>query len=137
VVVRARLASRRRLRHRLRLPAGVSPLQATRPKALIILRIRGEIRPKDRKWGQTRPEDRKEKTKHRLLMYIPFAIAYSQMQYELINNKFNRFLPALNIFYDITSVSIFFYYFFIIISLFNRLFIYLVFFYNILLVLFF
>jgi hypothetical protein len=51
--------------------------RATRPKALIVLRIRGEIRPRDRKWGQTWPRDRREKTKHRLLIYIPLAIAYN------------------------------------------------------------
>jgi hypothetical protein len=51
--------------------------RASRPKALLILRIKGEIRPKDRKWGQIWPGGRKEKTEHCLLMYIPLAIDFS------------------------------------------------------------
>jgi hypothetical protein len=47
-----------------------------RPKALIILRIKGEIRPKDRKRGYLGQELEK-KRRNRLLMYIPFTIAHS------------------------------------------------------------
>jgi hypothetical protein len=47
-----------------------------RPKALIILRIRGEIRPKDRKRGHP-SQELERKRRNRLLMYILFAIAYS------------------------------------------------------------
>jgi hypothetical protein len=51
--------------------------RASRPKALLILRIRGEIRPRDQKWGQIWPGSRKGKTEHCHSMYIPLAIAYS------------------------------------------------------------
>jgi hypothetical protein len=51
--------------------------RASRLKALLILRIRGEIRPRDRKWGQIWPGGRKGKTEHYLSMYISLAIAYS------------------------------------------------------------
>jgi hypothetical protein len=47
-----------------------------RPKALIILWIRGEIRPKDRKRGYL-GQELERKRRNRLLMYVPFAIAYS------------------------------------------------------------
>jgi hypothetical protein len=50
--------------------------RAIRPKALIILRIKGEIRPKDRKRGHL-GQKLKRKKRNRLLMYILFAIAYS------------------------------------------------------------
>jgi hypothetical protein len=50
--------------------------RAIRPKALIILRIRGEIRPKDRKRGYLGQEIER-KRRNRLLMYILFAITYS------------------------------------------------------------
>jgi hypothetical protein len=45
--------------------------RATRPKALLILRIRGEIRPRDRKRGQTWPGDRKEKAEPSFKVYTP------------------------------------------------------------------
>jgi hypothetical protein len=45
--------------------------RAIRPKALVILWIRGEIRPKDRKRGQTWPGDRKEKVKPSFNVYTP------------------------------------------------------------------
>jgi hypothetical protein len=47
-----------------------------RPKALIILRIKGEIRPKDRKRGHL-GQELERKRRNRLLMYVLFAIAYS------------------------------------------------------------
>jgi hypothetical protein len=50
--------------------------RAIRPKALIILRIKGEIRPKDRKRGHL-GQELERKRRNRLLMYIFFAIAYS------------------------------------------------------------
>jgi hypothetical protein len=45
--------------------------RATRPKALLILRIRGEIRPRDRKRGQTWPGERKEKAEPSFKVYTP------------------------------------------------------------------
>jgi hypothetical protein len=50
--------------------------RAIRPKALIILRIKGEIRPRDRKRGYL-GQELERKRRNRLLMYILFAIAYS------------------------------------------------------------
>jgi hypothetical protein len=47
-----------------------------RSKALIILRIRNEIRPKDRKWSYL-GQELARKRGNRLLMYVLFAIAYS------------------------------------------------------------
>jgi hypothetical protein len=50
--------------------------RAVRPKILIILRIKSEIRPKDRKRGYL-GQKLERKRRNRLLMYILFAIAYS------------------------------------------------------------
>jgi hypothetical protein len=50
--------------------------RAIRHKALVILRIKGEIRPKDRKRGYLGQEIER-KRRNRLLMYILFTIAYS------------------------------------------------------------
>jgi hypothetical protein len=50
--------------------------RAIRPKALIILRIKGEIRPKDRKRGHL-GQELERKRRNRLLIYVLFAIAYS------------------------------------------------------------
>jgi hypothetical protein len=46
--------------------------RAIRPKPLVILRIRGEIRPRDRKRGQTWPGDRKEKAKPSFNVHTPY-----------------------------------------------------------------
>jgi hypothetical protein len=51
-------------------------VMSIRPKALIILRIRGEIKPRDRKRGHLGQEVER-KRRNRLLMYVLFAIAYS------------------------------------------------------------
>jgi hypothetical protein len=53
--------------------------RAIRPKALLILRIKGEIRLRDRKRGYLSQEIER-KRRNRLLMYIPFVIAYSYPQ---------------------------------------------------------
>jgi hypothetical protein len=50
--------------------------RAIRPKALIILRIKGEIRPRDRKRGYL-GQELERKRRNRLLMDALFAIAYS------------------------------------------------------------
>jgi hypothetical protein len=47
-----------------------------RLKALIILRIKGEIKPRDRKRGYF-GQELERKRRNRLLMYVFFVIAYS------------------------------------------------------------
>jgi hypothetical protein len=57
----------------------VAPLKirrVIRPKTLIILRIRGEIRPRDRKRGYL-GQELERKRRNRLLMHVLFVIAYS------------------------------------------------------------
>jgi hypothetical protein len=46
--------------------------RAIRPKALIIRRIRGEIRPRDRKRGHL-GQELERKRRNRLLMYVLFC----------------------------------------------------------------